>query len=1271
MKRFFTFNLCCTNKRNHYNQAAADSTYKITEIVPMRILILILFCVVNINGYSQAKEVLCDNDSIVLKQKADSLFTLGTDSYNAGKYEDAIRLDIEALNIYERVYGTEHPDYVQSLNNLANYYSSLGNYSEAIRLGTEALKIREKVYGTEHPDYAQSLNNLAYYYSSIGNYTEAIRSGTEALNIYEKVYGTEHPHYATSLSGLAQYNYFLGNYSEAIRLGTEVLKIREKVYGTEHPDYAQSLNNLANYYSSLGNYSEAIRLGTKALNIYEKVYGTEHPHYATSLNNLAVYYSDMGNYFEAIRLDTEVLKIREKVYGTEHPDYAQSLNNLANDNSELGNYSEAIRLGTEALNIVERLYGKGNMAYAISLNNLANYYYSLGNYSEAIRLGTQALNIIAEVYGTEHPDYATSLNNLAAYYSDLGNYTEAIRLDTEALKIREKVYGTEHPDYASSLNNLAARQAKLGNFTEAIRLGTEALKIREKVYGTEHPDYASSISGLANYYSSIGNYAEAIRLFTEALKIREKVYGTEHPDYASSLQNLANYYSDQGNYTEAIRLDTEALRIREKVYGTEHPDYATSLNNLALSNCYLGNYSEAIRLGTEALKICEKVYGTEHPNYASSLSNIAAAHYSLGNYSEAIRLDTEALNIYEKVYGTEHPKYATFLQNLAFCYFASRDIKSTSTYSLQYSELVSALIRRNFAELTSSQRRQFWEKNKSRYEEFAHIFSYVLPSDTLTMNGYNSALLSKGLLLNSDIEFSKLIQETGDSEIIAMYDDLRTLRLQIDRLLEKPVSERFASVDSLERIVQAKEQALIDRSKVYGNYTDNLIITWNQVQEKLSDKDIAVEFVSFPLNADSTMYIAYTLRKDWEYPRMIPLFEEKQLKKIYFGEYYTTTGISGLVWQPLEEVLQGVETVFFAPSGELYNIAIESVPDYATNGETIVSDSRTYYRLSSTRELVLKRDKDNWKDAAVYGGLTYGMNAASIINNSRSFSYDKTDLIAITGDYYSIADTLMRAGLKATELDGTRQEALVIDSILNISGIAHTLYMDSVGTESSFKKMSGKKVSIMHIGTHGFYWTEQEAKKYNYDFLLHDDQSNRYVEDKQLTRSGLLFAGANYSLSANREKLPEDVDDGVLTAKELTSIDLRGLDLVVLSACQTGLGEITGDGVFGLQRGFKKAGAQTIIMSLWKVNDKATELFMTKFFEEIKVDKNGHPINKHEAFLAAQNYLRTGEAVVEIDPTEDDLYYAKKYNQTTPTTKRITLEDPKYWAAFIMLDGID
>ena len=377
--------------------------------------------------------------------------------------------------------------------------------------------------------------------------------------------------------------------------------------------------------------------------------------------------------------------------------------------------------------------------------------------------------------------------------------------------------------------------------------------------------------------------------------------------------------------------------------------------------------------------------------------------------------------------------------------------------------------------------------------------------------------------------------------------------------------------------------------------------------------------------------MAYVLKKGMEYPTLVKLFEEQQLKNT--KDIYTTSELSKLIWEPLSKYLNGAKNVYFSPSGELYNIAIESLPHWSDG--CLMSDKWNMYRLSSTRELVLVKNKDKIKQATIYGGVEYDTDEQTLAANSRMFA--RTHAMN-TSSLYQLADTLnMRSGVNY--LPSTKDEAVEIDKTLRSKHVKTNLRTESLATESDFKNLDGKNVNLIHVATHGFYWTEREAKYHDdLSFLMIDNRNLKYVEDKALTRSGLLMAGANNALMG--KQLPEGVDDGILTAKEISQLDLRGSDLVVLSACQTGLGEIKGDGVFGLQRGFKKAGVSSILMSLWKVDDDATKLLMTQFYKNLISG-----ISKHEALRQAQKNVRE--------------YKAKNY------------QDPYYWAAFVLLDAID
>ncbi len=562
-----------------------------------------------------------------------------------------------------------------------------------------------------------------------------------------------------------------------------------------------------------------------------------------------------------------------------------------------------------------------------------------------------------------------------------------------------------------------------GKYREAIPLfaKSDSLDKAQLDSTSNRRDYSSM--WLASCYYQLGDTSTAagINAYYQFAPVDRRL--TVEYDFLS-LIGLICYYS--GDYNNAVPFGNEALNICEKVLGKEHPNYATLLNNLAVYNSSLGNYSEAIRLGTEALQIREKVFGKEHPDYATSLNNLATYNSSLGNYAEAIRLGTEALQIQEKVLGKEHPDYALSLVFLAVYNKLNRNADAIK-YCVEATEALAGIVRRTFADLTARERNLFWDKYKAWFERTIHLIAYDMPSDSLAENGYNGALMAKGLLLHSEMELSTLLKESGDEEVANIYNDLKNLRLQINKLYEMPIAERPLDADSLERVAQGLERQLVQRAKVYGDYTANLVIDWKQVRQKLGSGEMAVEFVSFPLRNDSVMYAAYCLRKDMPSPKMVPLFEERQLTSIDKRLYLSSPMLYNLVWKPLEKEMAGVTTVYFSPSGELYNLPIENLP---VDEGTYNSGIRGYRRLSSTRQLALRRDSVEVARAAVYGGLKYDTDTVTLANDSRKYRTAEP----VQWSSRAVADSLnLRDGVY--ELPATEIEAEEIDKALETARI--------------------------------------------------------------------------------------------------------------------------------------------------------------------------------------------------------------------------------------------
>ena len=864
-----------------------------------------------------------------------------------------------------------------------------------------------------------------------------------------------------------------------------------------------------------------------------------------------------------------------------------------------------------------------------------------GRLNEAIRWGQKAVASTQRLHGTLHTDHAQALSDLAGCHSRAGNYTEALRLGQEAMRIREQITGTESLEYAQSLNNVARYQSYLGNYIDAVSMGRKAMDIRGALLGQESAEYAQSVSNLAGYYSRLGDYTEAIKLGEKALHIRGKVLGTESEEYAQSLNNLAKYQYFTNNYPEAIRLEQQALLLRERLLGKHHPDYATALSNLADYYLKTGDYAKAMDYGKEAMQIRFDIFGKDHPEYAESVSNMASYHYAMGDYPQAVLFGKEAVDLRRRLLGKQHLSYAHSLCKLAVYFSANEQLDSASICAFEATNDYTQSILNTFADLTSNEREQFWMRVKPWFTRTLPLLVAQNPSPQMVSTTYNATLLAKGILLNSELEMTNLLMESGDSALISTYHHLQADQALLNMQYALPKARRTLNTDSLQRSITKQERRLVKRSKVYGDYTKPLRIEWQRIQRQLGPKDLAVEFLCYRSAEGVEQYAAFVISRYMTRPAFVPLMNSGQLSSIHSNDIYKTGELATLVWKPLENYLQQAQNVYFSPAGELYNIGIESLPHWEKD-QPLLMDRWKFIRVSSTREIALARERSRKpvQSVTVYGGVTYDAEQASGQTSSSK----------------------KQSGAKY--LPGTRKEAEEIGQTINESGIPCIVVLNTNASEKSFKQLSSHASSIIHIATHGFYWTDSEVRETGMDEKLQflSMYGNLDDADKAMTRSGLLLAGANRALSGTRFSKG---DDGILTAKEISMLDLRGVDLLVLSACQTGLGKITGDGVFGLQRGFKKAGANTILMSLWKVDDKATRELMTRFYNYMM-----EGIGKHEALRRAQYDLRNMDVVV--DGRNNSRHAISSHAKRARKNKVKKLyADPYYWAAFILLDGVE
>jgi len=897
-------------------------------------------------------------------------------------------------------------------------------------------------------------------------------------------------------------------------------------------------------------------------------------------------------------------------------------------------YDTALVYAERALQSAKEKTGENDTLYANMLRAIGEANYLLGKYSSAIEYCKKEMEIRKAIQGEKHPDYATSLYDLANLYDAMGNYSAAEALYIKAKDILKEAVGEKSPDYASCLNDLAQTYWEMGNYSAAEPLYIESKNIRKEILGEKNPDYAISLNNLAVLYQEMGNYPAAEALFLEAKNIIKEVKGKQNPDYALALNNLAVLYWAMGNYPAAEPLYIEARNINKEILGEKHPDYAFSLNNLAKLYQAMGNYTAAEPLLLEAKIIRKETLGQKHPDYATSLNNLAGLYKTMGNYKAAESLFLEAKNIRKEVLGEKHPDYATSLNNLACLYDAMGNYPLAETYYLNCLEKINDAVFQNFAFLSEKEKEMYFKTQAGNFENF-YSFSLKRKKDNpeITQIVFNNVVKNKGLLLKSSTAMRSAILNSNDTALISKYDKWIGIKREISKLYSTEISKRIKNPEDLEQMANTVEKDLVRGSQIFSDFQKVQKLTWESVRNSLKQGEAAIEFVHFKdgKKQDTILYCALLIKPHCKQPEMIQLFCEKELESIlgtnksnnllYINSIYgtnqnTSEQLYNLVWMPLEKYLEGVKTVYYSPDGLLHKISFSA---FGKSNDKYLCDEYTLSRLSTTGKVVTHESYNIDKDitAGIFGGIEYSTDSTT----KKIWQY----------------------------LPGTKNETDKINQIFKSKKLKTEYFSGKSATEGSFKKLfafnqQNQKPEILHIATHGFFYPDPEELKKEEEkrtiaeeapLVFRGGNSGfglwQFVMNKNpLMRSGLVFSGAN---NVWNEKYAGEGEDGVLTAQEVTQLDLQKTQLVVLSACETGLGDIKGsEGVYGLQRAFKMAGVKYLIMSLWQVPDNETSEFMTQFYGRLLLTKD-----IQRSFNETQSEMR------------------QKY-------------DPYYWAAFVLIE---
>lgn len=849
--------------------------------------------------------------------------------------------------------------------------------------------------------------------------------------------------------------------------------------------------------------------------------------------------------------------------------------------------------------ITSDLNGINNIDLAADALNL----FMKRDYNQAIPLLHKVIDYYQTNRTTDYIHLATWMKSLGMAYMYVGDYNNSEKTYMSTIEFLESKNLQKEKIYRMVLDALSVLYVQLQNYEKAIIFNTQAKTLYEQALDFGD-DYVRCISNCALCHNGLGHNATAKMMLNVALR-QAKHNLSDTTAISVSLKELEQFSNRP--------FDTNSMDNNYYIQTRIIP-YVTLLSNSSVVYSDLGYFSEAVRTIKESIAVSEE-YGLKEP---LPYNNMGTLYLYRSKFQQSVEWFLKSYELCKTPYESDE-----IGMNTALGLYLSKD-STVSNFCSDISKKMRKNIQDMFAFMSGEERSIYW-KHFENYLPMLNLIIYESADLNTFATIYDNILETKGLLLRSTNNIRDAILNSENKDDVADYAKIGQLKQQL--LNEKDNELRTSIKNEIEVI----DKRLTQHVNAYADFASSKAIQWRDVRDVLSNDEVAIEFYNIPvvwgLDSIQTMngeprYCAVILRNDYEYPHIIALCKESQLEELEKEDLYETDSIYNLVWKPLEEELKGVRNIYFAADRELHKIGIEYAP--MPNGG-IIGDKYNLYRLSSTRVLAENRAEKRSENAVLYGGLRYDIEKEELIAESRSGDYHPTT----TSRAFSADNT--RYGVKY--LPGTLEEVKEISQNFNISP---KLVTDISGTEESFKSLAGSHIDIIHLATHGFFWNEDDAKKRNYVTFLNNTKNLRSDEDKALTRSGLFFSGANLGLRG--ESLPNDVEDGVLTALELSNMNLGHVDMVVMSACESGLGETSGEGVFGLQRGFKLAGANTLLMSLWKVDDTATQILMSNFYKNYLSGKS-----KQESLKLAQQSLR---------------------NNSEYTA-------PEYWAAFILLDALD
>lgn len=1054
---------------------------------------------------------------------------------------------------------------------------------------------------------------------------------------------TGDPRYPLTVRELSHLFIEYGRYADAYDLLQSHQSAVRDAFGEDHPEYAGILAALGSVQMSLENYTLAEELLCEALAIREQSLNATAPDRLQTMNDLGVIYTKMARYDDAEEILERVVKVRRESVGERHPTFATSLHNLGLVYQHKDRFELARKTFLEVVEIRRDVLDSDHFQVANALNSLATACESTDQYREAADYMQEALSIRESRFGENHPQVLESLNNLGRLRHHQGQLSEARRLFFESM-LRSRDSGrTDTRQYAVLLNNLAALLADMGD-NDAERFLHEAESIDREILGDDHPDYFVDLCNRARLLSRTGRFEEAIGLLQQDARIAAESGREQNVHYAVNRNLMGGIADLTGEPELAIRFYEEGLQIFQQLVGDDSLDAATCLNNIAGAQTRLGEAGKAEKLYRKVLGIRSKKLGQRHPERAHTLNDLATLCVATGRADEALPLFREAAEIDDFVLG-ESFGISSDRQRLAFLDQVRRELNILLSFAMHCERT-----QPDNVDLTS----------------------------VVTM-AYDVVLRRKGIAAEAQMAQRQTLQ-CRDGEDDPRVVELQSLRRRIASLIGKGIDHQ--NEQQLQELLDRREQAEYDLSSQIPQLKWQTAIRaagTAGVVSALPTDSALIEFVRFAeydfeqacggaWQWKPDRYAAFIVRSDdpggieWidlgvaelmdqtialllacvstEQSRGLRDIKPSRKEPRFVLPDNPAQDLSRKVAQKVMRTIEGCRRVFISPDGDFAKLPFEVIP-YADSNHLIDTKIAISY-VSCGRDIIGFRTPISGEPGPplVVADPDFDLSADKPGDAAESRRPKK--------DYHSV-----------DRLPGTQYEGNIVGRLLNAQ-----VWMGADALKERLRSVVSPR--ILHIGTHGYVENEDDTAMF--DFI--DRNASDSGAGNPMISSGLVLSG--YNAWVNGMPAVPEAADGMLTAEDAAMLDLTATRLVVLSICSSGLGRVrAGEGIFGLRRAFVLAGARTLVISLWKVDDLATAILMEQFYRNLE---SGNAID--QALRMAQVFVReltidrmrkiwlTDAAIQSLAAGDNDAQQGLIAMRDQKPDDR-PFSDASYWAGFI------